>query len=158
MADDVVRYRKPLRFLTGVAKAMEAMPEDIQDVFGQELMRAQYGDALPNARPFGEGVPRDVLKLVENDDGETYRAAFVVAFEGVVYLLDVFQKKSKAGIATSRADITRVTARYHAATLDYAANRWTYLARTAAAKAAATQKAAVSRMPVAEGKKRGRTQ
>ncbi len=114
---------------------MKAMPDDAQDVFGQALMRAQYGDHVPGARPFGEGVPRDVVKLSEDDDGETYRAACVVAFAGVVYLLDVFQKKSKSGRATPQEDIDRVTARYKAAKKDYSESNATYLALAAAAQA-----------------------
>lgn len=61
MADDAVRYRKPLKFIGGVAAALKAMPEDVQYVFGHALMGVQYGDVMPDARPFGEGVPRDVL-------------------------------------------------------------------------------------------------
>jgi phage-related protein len=134
------------------------MPEkwraDTQDVFGHALAAAQCGDLVPGARPFGEGVPRDVLKLVEDDDGETYRAAFVVAFAGVVYLLDVFQKKSKSGKATPQPDRDRVTARYHAAVQDYAANKATYLAATAAAKVEAVAKAAIRETAV---RKHGKT-
>lgn len=51
-----MRYRKPLKFVAGVAAAMRAMPEDVQYLFGQALMDAQYGDVVPNARPFGAGV------------------------------------------------------------------------------------------------------
>ncbi len=82
-----------------------------------------------------------MLKLIEDDDGETYRAAFVIAFDGVVYLLDAFQKKSTSGIATPRPGIDRVKARYQAAKQDYALNKALYLAETAAAKARAEQEA-----------------
>ena len=78
MGEERARYRRPLKFVPGVEKAVRTLPADVQDVFGKALMDAQYGDQVPGARPFGEGVPRDVLKLAEDDDGETYRAAFVV--------------------------------------------------------------------------------
>ena len=154
MAEAKVRYRKPLKFVGGVAAALRAMPEDVQYAFGRALMQAQYGDPLPDARPFGEGIPRDVLKLVENDDGETYRAACVVAFEGVVYLLDVFQKKSTSGIGTPRADIARVKARYQAAKQDYAVNKALYLAATAAARVAAEHKLVADRSTPSRVKQR----
>lgn len=160
MAGDALRYRKPITFGPGVKKAVRAMPADVQDVFGRALLAAQYGDKVLGARPFGEGVPRDVLKLAEDDDGETYRAAFVVAFEGVVYWLDVFQKKSKSGRETPRADIDRVTARYHAAKRDYVANKATYLARTAEAKveAAAKYGGIKTEVRTTQANKRGRKQ
>jgi phage-related protein len=39
------------------------------------------------------------------------RAVCTVRFEGAVYALDAFQKKSKKGIATSKADLDRIQAR-----------------------------------------------
>jgi hypothetical protein len=48
--------------------------------FGSALLDAQYGDHPAGARPFGEGVPRDVMKLVEDFAGDTYRAVYTVAF------------------------------------------------------------------------------
>jgi phage-related protein len=44
------------------------------------------------ARPFGEGLPHTVMKLTEDDDGDTHRAAYTVAFPRAVYVLHVFQK------------------------------------------------------------------
>lgn len=155
MSEKAIGYQKPLVFVAGAKKAAQALPPDVQDVFGYALMAAQFGDTVPRARPFGEGVPREVLKLVASDDSETYRAAFVVAFAGVVYVLDVFQKKSKSGKATPQADLDRVTARYRAAVQDYAAKRVAYLAATAVAKAEAIAKDAMRETPVRKhGKKK----
>lgn len=55
----------------------------------------------------GEGV----LEVVENDVGGTYRAVYTVKFEEAVFVLHCFQKKSKQGIATPRADIEIINAR-----------------------------------------------
>ncbi len=90
MAGEPLRYRRPITFGPGVQKAIRVMPEDVRRVFGQALLGAQLGSHVSGSRPFGEGVPRDVLKLVQDDDGETYRAAYVVAFPEIVYVLDVF--------------------------------------------------------------------
>ncbi len=80
------------------------MPEDVQDVFGSALLDAQYGDHPDGARPFGEGLPRAVLKLVEDFDGDTFRAAYTVSFPKAVYVLHVFKKKSSSGIGTPRPE------------------------------------------------------
>jgi phage-related protein len=95
------------------------MPEEVKDVFGSALLDAQYGDVPYGARPFGEGLPRQIMKLVEDHDGETYRAAYTVAFEGAVYVLDVFQKKSKTGVRTPKQVKNRVLARFKAAEEDH---------------------------------------
>ena len=53
--------------------------------------------------------------MVENHDGDTYRAVYTVRFEDAVYVLHCFQKKSKSGIATPQQDIELVKTRLKAA-------------------------------------------
>lgn len=95
------------------------MPEDVQDVFGSALLDVQYGDTPEGARPFGEGVPRQVMKLVEDHQGDTFRAAYTVAFSRAVYVLHVFKKKSKSGIGTPEPDKQLIRARLKAAEEHY---------------------------------------
>lgn len=95
------------------------MPEQVQDVFGAALLDAQYGDHPEGARPFGEGLPREVMKLVEDFDRDTYRAAYTVSFPECVYVLHVFKKKSSHGIATPRPDRETIHARLQAAEEHY---------------------------------------
>jgi phage-related protein len=106
------------RRLIGVGSSLDdlgEMPFEIRQVFGRSLRVAQYGAYPEESRPFGEGLPREVLKLVERHDGDTYRAAFVVHFPECVYLLHVFKKKSASGIATPKPAIETIRARLAAA-------------------------------------------
>ena len=107
--------RKPLHFVGSSLKALRAMPEEVQDVFGSALLDAQYGDHPDGARPFGEGLPRSIMKLVEIHDSDTYRAGYTVALPGAVYVLHVFKKKSSSGKATPRPDKETLLARLRAA-------------------------------------------
>lgn len=95
------------------------MPEEVQDVFGSALLDAQFGDTPEGARAFGEGMPHGVMKLVEDFDGDTYRAVYTVAFVKAVYVLHVFKKKSKSGIATPLPDRELVRTRLRAAAEHY---------------------------------------
>jgi len=95
------------------------MPEPVQDVFGSALLDAQYGDHLQGARPFDEGVPRQVMKLVEDFDGDTFRAAYTIAFCKAVYVLHLFKKKSSSGIATPKPDKNIILVRLRAAEQHY---------------------------------------
>ncbi len=52
-----------------------------------------------------------VLEVVEDYQGDTYRAIYTVRFRGRVYALHAFQKKSKRGIKTPKQDIDRVKER-----------------------------------------------
>lgn len=47
------------------------------------------------------------------------RVIYTVKFEGIIYLLHAFQKKSKHGIATSKQDIDLVKRRLQKAQEDY---------------------------------------
>ena len=46
-----------------------------------------------------------MLEIVDNDDGDTYRAVYTVRYREVIYVLHCFQKKSKHGIETPRQEI-----------------------------------------------------
>ena len=52
-----------------------------------------------------------MLELIEDHRGDTYRAVYTVRFATRVYVLHVFQKKSKRGIATPQRDIELIRAR-----------------------------------------------
>ncbi len=51
------------------------------------------------------------LELVEDHDGNTYRAVYTVKFAGAVYVLHAFQKKSKKGIKTPMAEMNLIRQR-----------------------------------------------
>jgi phage-related protein len=125
---DETEHRRPLYFIGSSRKDLRALPDQVQDEFGWALLDAQFGDHPQGARPFGEGLPGEVMKLVQNYDGDTYRAAYTVSFPECVYLLHVFKKKSCSGIATPRPDLETIRSRLAQAKLHY---RLTYRPRSA---------------------------
>jgi phage-related protein len=52
-----------------------------------------------------------VVEIVGDHRGDTFRAVYTVRFRSAVYVLHVFQKKSKTGIATPLADIRLIERR-----------------------------------------------
>ena len=69
------------------------------------------GDTDPAAKPLkGFGGAR-VMEIVDRYDTNTFRAVYTVQFAGLVYMLHVFQKKSKSGIATPKRDIELIRQR-----------------------------------------------
>jgi len=60
-----------------------------------------------------------VLEIVDSHDGDTYRAVYTVRFTRAVYVLHAFQKKSKRGIATPKADLDLIKQRLKRAREDY---------------------------------------
>jgi len=56
-----------------------------------------------------------VLEIVEDLERNTYRAVYTVRFERAVFVLHVFQKKAKRGVATPKADLDLIRQRLKAA-------------------------------------------
>jgi phage-related protein len=83
---------------------------------------AQLGGTHPHAKPWkGEGP--GVFEVVENYDGDTYRAVYTVRFGAMIYVLHAFQKKSPSGIRTAKQDVALIADRLKAARADYEASR-----------------------------------
>ena len=96
-------------------EALRLFPEAVRRDIGQALYTAQQGETDPAARPLkGFGGTR-VMEIVDRHDTDTYRAVYTAQFTGTIYVLHVFQKKSKRGIATPRKDVELVRQRMAAA-------------------------------------------
>ena len=96
------------------------MPEDVKDVFGFAIDLAQSGQKHPDATPTKGFNSAGVLEVVENDEGGTYRAVYTVKLADWIYVLHCFQKKSKKGIETPKADLELITSRLKLAEADHA--------------------------------------
>ncbi|MCK9365437.1 MAG: type II toxin-antitoxin system RelE/ParE family toxin [Syntrophales bacterium] len=96
---------KPLVWLGSSKKDLMALPVIVRKFFGHALDFAQRGEQHDAAKVLKGFGGAGVLEIVENDQGNTYRAAYTVKFENAVFVLHVFQKKSKSGIATPKPDM-----------------------------------------------------
>lgn len=83
----------------------------MQDDIGYALHIAQDGGVHQRAKPLKGFSGAGVLEIVDNHDGNTYRAVYTVRFALAIYVLHVFQKKSKRGIATPKEEIDLVRSR-----------------------------------------------
>lgn len=98
------------------------MPDSIKEIMGFAIFRAQCGEKHVSAKPLKGFGGADVLEVVENFDGDAYRAVYTVRFAGVVYVLHAFQKKSKRGRATPQHDIDLIKRRLKTAEQHYRTN------------------------------------
>ena len=92
-----------------------AMPDEVQDVFGYALYLAQAGSKHDQAKPLRGQGSAEVLEVVEDWKGDTFRAVYTVRFGAAVYVLHCFQKKATKGIATPKPDLDLIAARLKAA-------------------------------------------
>ena len=112
---------KPLFWIGSSWSDLKDCPDEVQDFIGYALHWAQRGGKSPDAKPLQGFGGAGVLEIMDDFDGNTYRAMYTVRFAGAVYALHVFQKKSRKGIATPKQDIELVKARLKRAEDHYAA-------------------------------------
>jgi phage-related protein len=105
---------KPLRWVASSKKDLMAMPEEVRDIFGYALHLAQVGQKHPAAKPLKGFGGAGVLEVVEDFQGDAYRAVYTLRYADVVYVLHCFQKQSTQGIATPKPDVELVKSRLKA--------------------------------------------
>lgn len=102
---------QPLRWVASSKRDLLAMPAAVQDVFGYALHLAQAGGKHPQAKPLSGFGGAGVLEVVEDFDGNAYRAVYTVRLAEAVYVLHCFQKRSTRGIATPKPEMDKIRAR-----------------------------------------------
>ena len=106
---------KPLYWVGSSKRDLRSLPGPVEDLFGYALYLAQDGKKHQQAKPLKGFGSAGVLEVVEDWNRSTYRAVYTVRFEGVVFVLHIFQKKSKRGAATPKADIDLIRERLRVA-------------------------------------------
>lgn len=110
---------RPLLWVGSSKRDYRDFPAQVQDSFGFELFLAQTGQHPPSAKPL-KGLGSRTVELIEDFDGDTYRAVYTVRFHDSVYVLHAFKKKSKRGTATAKRDIELIKRRLRDAGADHA--------------------------------------
>jgi phage-related protein len=100
-------------------KDLLGMPDDVQDDFGYALYLARLGQQHSDAKML-RGEFHGLIELVDDTEGDTYRAIYTVKLSGVVYVLHTFQKKSKRGIGLPKHQIETIRARWKQAKAHHA--------------------------------------
>ncbi len=113
---------KPVRWVGSSKEDLRAFPEEVRRRTGAALWEAQLGLKAPYAKPLKGFTGASVLEVVDDFDGDTYRAVYTVRFAGAVYVLHAFQKKSRRGRATPKAELDLIERRLKRAKEDY--ERW----------------------------------
>ena len=103
--------RKPLFWMGSTRRDLKNFPDEVQDVMGHALDMAQQGKKHLDAKPLSGFGGASILEIVEDYDGDTYRAVYTVRFAGAVYALHAFQKKAKKGISTPKPEIDLIKSR-----------------------------------------------
>ena len=96
---------KPVAWVGSTRADLASFPEDVKDAIGYALYVAQRGGKHPDAKPLRGFGGAGILEIVEDHAGDTYRAVYTVRLAGRIYVLHVFQKKSKTGKETPKKEL-----------------------------------------------------
>lgn len=117
-----MKDQKPAIWMGSSKADLREFPADVRRVMGFAIDDAQNGEEHPAVKALKGFGGRSILEVVDDFDGDTYRAVYTVRFAGAVYVLHSFQKKSKKGAETPRHDIEVVKTRLKAAEAHYRQN------------------------------------
>jgi len=112
---DQKQHRKPLHWIGSSRDDIRDLSDDVKSIFGFALDQAQLGAKHMDAKVLTGFGGAGVMEVVANDLGGTYRAVYTVRLKSAVYVLHVFQKKSKRGIETPKSDMDKIERRMKAA-------------------------------------------
>jgi phage-related protein len=101
---------RPVRFMGDSRAVLRQLPDEVKSEIGFALERVQQGKMPVNTKPL-KGIAPGVQEITSDFKSGTFRAVYTVRFPRAVYVLHVFQKKSKRGIATPKTEIDLVKRR-----------------------------------------------
>jgi phage-related protein len=102
---------KPLVWVGSTHKILLSMPAEVQDHIGYALHLAQAGDKHDDAKPLSGFGGAGVVEIITDHRGDTFRSVYTVRFADAIYVLHVFQKKSKHGIKTPKNELDLIERR-----------------------------------------------
>ena len=112
---------KPIFWMGASLKELKRLPAEVQHILGRGLMDAQFGGTPLNAKPM-KHLGSGVFEIVDDFDTDTYRGVYTVRFEGAIYVLHAFKKKSTRGAETPQHVIELIKQRLKEAEEHY--RRW----------------------------------
>ncbi len=110
---------KPVSWVASSYKDFRTFPDPVQDTVGFALYQAQIGGKSVNAKPLKGFGGAGTLEIIANHAGDTFRAVYTVKFATAIYVLHVFQKKSKTGVKTPAEDMELIARRLRVAEADH---------------------------------------
>jgi phage-related protein len=100
-----MEQKRQLVYLGSSKKDARRLPSEVQELFSYALDVALKGGQHEDAKPLIGFHGRSVIEVVGDYRGDTYREVYTVRFKEIIYVLHIFQKKSKRGIATPKEDV-----------------------------------------------------
>jgi len=109
----MTRKTRPISWIRAALKEFEKFPEGAQSICLAALTIAAEGAKADIAKPM-HGMGSGIFEIALPFRGGAFRVVYAVQLADEIWVVHAFQKKSKSGIKTPRADVklveTRLTA------------------------------------------------
>jgi phage-related protein len=102
---------KPVIWIGSSRREFRALPGEVKAHMGYALYVAQQGGKHRDAKPLKGFGGAGVVEIVKDHRGDTFRTVYTVRLARTVYVLHVFQKKSKTGRATPKFEMELIAQR-----------------------------------------------
>ena len=102
---------KPVRWVGSSRRDVQMFPDLVRDHLGYALYVAQRGGKHRDTKTLSGFGGAGVVEIITDYQGDTFRAVYTLKFEGAIYVLHAFQKKSKSGRATPKPDMDLIKRR-----------------------------------------------
>ena len=106
----MLRNSRPISWIKGARKDFDDFPDGAQLEMARALTILAEGQMPDIAKPltgFGSGV----MELALKHRGDAYRVVYALQIDDDIWVVHAFQKKSKSGIKTPKAEIDLVVER-----------------------------------------------
>ena len=97
---------KPVRWVGSSKQNLSGFPEDVRRRVGGALWEAQIGRKAPYAKPLKGFGDVAVLEIVDDFDGDTFRAVYTVRFANAVLCSTPSRKNQSAALPPPRPNST----------------------------------------------------
>jgi phage-related protein len=102
---------KPVIWVGSSRNDCRRLPKEVQSRIGYALYVAQRGGKHRDAKPLKGFGGAKVLEVIVDYSADTFRCIYTLRLAGFLYVLHVFQKKSKTGRETPKMDIDLIARR-----------------------------------------------
>lgn len=100
-----------LIYLGSTEKDAAKLPDEVRELFAHALTIAMAGGQHEDAKPLKGFNGRGVVEVVADERNSTFREIYTIKFEEAVYVLHIFQKKSKKNIETPKQEMELIKQR-----------------------------------------------
>lgn len=99
-----------IEWVPGARKAYNAFPPDVQDEIQEALRSIAFGANPDYAKPM-QGLGSGVFEIAVRHRKDAWRVVYALKLGDEIWIIHAFQKKSKSGIATPKAEIDTIKER-----------------------------------------------